>query len=126
MKERLQQLLSEAGESLDYIRSDIRNLSRYMAELEELVEVYRAFALNATLTMQNDRVTRRKILKKTQKVVGPPPEKQPEKDAYNTADQKTERTEPKLPGGNSNAKRAKSAHIFWKLSMQTLWQNPPR
>jgi len=37
MKERLQQLLSEAGESFDYLKSDIRNLSRYMAELEELI-----------------------------------------------------------------------------------------
>lgn len=41
MKERLQQLLSEAGESFDYLKSDIRNLSRYMAELEELIESYR-------------------------------------------------------------------------------------
>lgn len=35
MKERLRVLLSEVGESLDYLRSDVRNLSRYMAELEE-------------------------------------------------------------------------------------------
>ena len=104
MKERLQQLLSEAGESIDYIRSDIRNLSRYMAELEELVEVYRAFALNATLTVPTDRVKRRKILKKTQKVVGPQPETQPEPDS----------------------RQAKSVHFFGKLSTQTLWQTPPR
>jgi hypothetical protein len=88
--------------SIDYIRSDIRNLSRYMAELEELVEIYRAFALNATLTVPTDKVKRRKILKKTQKVVGPQPVKQPD------------------------SGRAKSGHFFWKLSMQTLWQNPPR
>ena len=104
MKERLQQLLSEAGESIDYIRSDIRNLSRNMAELEELVEMYRAFALNATLTTQTDRVKRRKLLKKTQKVVGPQPETQPEPDSG----------------------RAKSVHFFGKLSTQTLWQPPPR
>jgi hypothetical protein len=104
MKERLQQLLSETGETIDYLRSDIRNLSRYMAELEELVEIYRAFALDATLTTQTDRVKRRKILKKTQKVVGPPSEKQPEPDSG----------------------RAKSVHFFSKLSTQTLWRDPQR
>ncbi|HEY6406425.1 MAG TPA: hypothetical protein VIY29_03045 [Ktedonobacteraceae bacterium] len=46
----MQQLLSEAGESFDYLKSDIRNLSRYMAELEELIESYRAFAATATLS----------------------------------------------------------------------------
>ena len=117
MKERLQHLLSEAGESIDYIRSDIRNLSRYMAELEELVEVYRAFTLNARLSVPTDRVKRRKLLKRTQKVVGPPPEEQSEPELYR-------RTERRLPGGNSNAKRAKPVHFFWKLSMQTLWQTP--
>jgi hypothetical protein len=103
MKERLNSLLSEVGESIDYIRSDIRNLSRYMAELEELVEVYRAFALDATLTTQTDKVTRRKLLKRTQKVVGPQPVRQPEPDSG----------------------RVKSVHFFRKLSMQTLWQTPP-
>ena len=34
MKERLQHLLSEVGESFNSLRSDVRNLSRYMAELE--------------------------------------------------------------------------------------------
>jgi hypothetical protein len=57
MKERLQQLLSEAGESFDYLKSDIRNLSRYMAELEELIESYRAFAATATLSAPADRAT---------------------------------------------------------------------
>ena len=38
MKERLQCLLSEVGESFDYLRSDVRNLGRYLAELEELIE----------------------------------------------------------------------------------------
>jgi hypothetical protein len=102
MKERLQQLLSEAGESIDYIRSDIRNLSPYVAELEELVEIYRAFALSATLTVPTDKVKRRKILKKTQKVVGPQPETQSEPDSG----------------------RAKSVHFFGKLSRQMLWQIP--
>jgi hypothetical protein len=91
MKERLQQLLSEVGENIEYIRSDIRNLSRYLA-------------LNATLTTQTDRAKRRKLLRSTQKVVGPPPEKQPEPDS----------------------ERAKSVHFFSKLSSQTLWQPPPR
>ena len=40
MKERLQQLLSEVGESFDYLKGDIRNLDRCMAEIEELVEGY--------------------------------------------------------------------------------------
>ena len=47
MKERLQCLLSEVGESFDYLRSDVRNLGRYLAELEELIEGYRTFAANA-------------------------------------------------------------------------------
>jgi hypothetical protein len=64
MKERLQQLLSEAGESFDYLKSDIRNLSRYMAELEELIESYRAFAATATLSAPADRATQRKLLKR--------------------------------------------------------------
>jgi len=72
MKERLQQLLSEAGESFDYLKSDIRNLSRYMAELEELIESYRAFA--ATLSAPADRATQRKLLKRTHKIIGPPPD----------------------------------------------------
>jgi hypothetical protein len=72
MKERLQHLLSEAGESFTYMQSDIKNISRYMAELEELVEVYRTFALSVQLSTQADRATRRRLLKKTQKVIGPP------------------------------------------------------
>lgn len=75
MKERLQHLLSEVGESFDYLRSDVRNLSRYMAELEEFSEGYRTFAANATLATQADRVTRRKLLLQTQKVIGPAPDK---------------------------------------------------
>jgi hypothetical protein len=74
MKERLQQLLSEAGESFDYLKSDIRHLSRYMAELEELIESYRAFAATATLSAPADRATQRKLLKRTHKIIGPPPD----------------------------------------------------
>lgn len=48
MKELLQHHLSDVGESFDYLRSDIRNLSRYMAELEELIEGYRTFAVALT------------------------------------------------------------------------------
>ncbi len=78
MKERLQHLLSEVGESIDYMRSDIRNLSRYLAELEELVEAYRTFASNTTLSTPTDRAELRRLLKKTHKVLGPPPDRQPE------------------------------------------------
>lgn len=72
MKERLNCLLSEVGESFDYLRSDVRNLSRYMAELEELIEGYRAFAAAVTLLTPADRAKVRKLLKKTHKVLGPP------------------------------------------------------
>lgn len=75
MKERLRDLLSEVGESFDYLRSDVRNLSRYMAELEELIEGYRAFAANAHLSTQADRAARHRLLKRTHKIIGPPPDK---------------------------------------------------
>ncbi len=58
------------GESFDYLRSDVRNLSRYMAELEELIESYRTFATSLTLSTSVERATRRKLLKKTLRVVG--------------------------------------------------------
>lgn len=74
MKERLQHHLSDVGESFDYLRSDIRNLSRYMAKLEVLIEHYRTFAVNATLSTPTDQAERRSLLKKTQKVIGPPPD----------------------------------------------------
>lgn len=76
MKERLQHLLSEVGESIDYMRSDIRNLSRYLAELEELVEAYRTFASNKTLSTSADRAELRRLLKKMHKVLGPPQDRQ--------------------------------------------------
>jgi hypothetical protein len=71
MKDRLNCLLSEVGESFDYLRSDVRNLSRHMAELEELIESYRTFATTLTLSTSVERATRRKLLKKTLRVVGP-------------------------------------------------------
>src|SRR5947209_18886278 len=48
-----------------------RNLSRYMAELEELIKSYRTFATTLTLSTSVERATRRKLLKKTLRVVGP-------------------------------------------------------
>ena len=78
MKERLNSLLSEVGESFDYLRSDVRNLGRYLAELEELIEGYRAFAASVTLSTSGDRKARGKLLKKTCKVLGPPPNEQQE------------------------------------------------
>lgn len=74
MKERLQCLLSEVGESFDYLKSDIRNLSRYLAQLEELIEGYRTFVVTVTLSTPVDRQARRTLLKKTLRVVGPPPD----------------------------------------------------
>jgi hypothetical protein len=47
---------------------------RYMAELEELIEDYRAFALNAIFATQTDQIARDKLLKRTHKVIGPPGE----------------------------------------------------
>lgn len=48
-----------------------------MAELEDLIERYRTFAANATLSAPADRALR-KLLKRTFKVIGSPPDKQPE------------------------------------------------
>jgi len=73
MKKRLNSLLSEVGESVDYLRSAIRNLGRYLAELEKLIEGYRTFAISPTFPIPADRVTRRKLLKRTLKVIGPLP-----------------------------------------------------
>lgn len=72
MKEHLNSLLSEVGESFDYLGSDIRNLGRYLAELEGLIESYRTFAVTLTLSTSDERAALRELLKKTLKVVGPP------------------------------------------------------
>jgi len=77
MKERLQHHLSDVGESFDYLRSDVRNLSRYMAELEALVERYRTFFAHATLSTPTDQAEIARLLKKTLTVLGPPPDEQP-------------------------------------------------
>ena len=92
MKERLASLLSEVGESFDYLRSDVRNLSRYMAQLEDLLEHYRSFVSRATLSTPADQTELRKLLKKTQKVIGPPPDKL--EDVAGTDDWETEKTVP--------------------------------
>ena len=88
MKERLRDHLSDVGESFDYLRSDVRNLSRYMAELEELIEGYRTFAATATLSTPAARAALHKLLKKTLRVVGPPP------DVPGQVDQEAERAAP--------------------------------
>src|SRR5258708_19661350 len=79
MKERLNSLLSEVGESFDYLKSDVRNLGRYLAELEELIESYRAFATTVTLSQASDQAALRKLLKRTLKAIRPPPSKLQEK-----------------------------------------------
>ncbi len=63
MKERLNSLLSEVGESFDYLKSDVRNLGRYLAELEELIESYRAFATTVTLSQASDQAALRMFIK---------------------------------------------------------------
>ncbi len=89
MKEPLQHRLSEIGESFDYLRSDVRNLSRYTAKLENLLEHYRSFVRSATLSRPSDRAEMREFLKKTLKIIGPPPDKPPEQ--AGTDDRKTEK-----------------------------------
>ena len=92
MKEPLQHRLSEIGESFDYLRSDVRNLSRYTAKLENLLECYHLFVSKATLSTPTDLVEMRKLLKKTQKIIGPPPDKL--EDAADTDDREAEKTAP--------------------------------
>lgn len=90
MKERLRDLLAEVGESFDYLRSDVRQLSRYMAELEELIEGYRAFAASVTLSMAADQRARSNLLKKTHKIIGPPPDAPAQEVEKPTPDNKIE------------------------------------
>ncbi|MDQ2907371.1 MAG: hypothetical protein M3Y81_28005 [Chloroflexota bacterium] len=73
----------------DYLRSDVRNLSRYMAELEDLAEAYRAFASNAKLSTSDDLAIKTKLLKRTQKVIRPAPDKQ--RESLGTDEQEAER-----------------------------------
>lgn len=70
MKERLRDLLSEVGERFASLRSAVRNLSRSMAELEEVVERSRTFATHATLSTPTDRAAIARLLKSTQKFLG--------------------------------------------------------
>jgi hypothetical protein len=61
------------GERFDDLQSEVRNLGRYLAELEELSESYRAFATTVTLSQASDQAAWRKLLKRPLKVIGPPP-----------------------------------------------------
>ena len=76
------QLLSEAGESLDYLRDEVRNLGLYVTELETLVEAYRAFVVNATLLSIPEVARRTNLLRETETVLGP-------KDSADLADSET-------------------------------------
>jgi hypothetical protein len=74
MKERSQQLFSEAGENLDYLRDNLRELSEYITELEALIEEYRAHLQDDTLnskTPMMERITRRTdLLMRTEALFG--------------------------------------------------------
>jgi hypothetical protein len=75
MKERLQHLLSEAGERFDSFKSAIRHLSRYRAELEALLESSRAFAATATLSARGPIGQRSASFSaRTHTIIGPPPD----------------------------------------------------
>lgn len=69
MKKSLQ-LFSEAGESLDYLRDEVRYLGLYVTELETLVEAYRAFVVNATLLSIPEVARRTNLLRDTEKILG--------------------------------------------------------
>ena len=63
MKDRLNCLLICGRRELRRAtRLDVRNLSRYMAELEELIESYRTFATSLTLSTSVERATHRKLV----------------------------------------------------------------
>jgi len=63
MKDRLNCLLSEVGESFDAPPAAMSGTGdRYMAELEELIESYRTFATTLTLSTSVERATRRKLV----------------------------------------------------------------
>jgi hypothetical protein len=69
MKKSLQ-LLSEAGESLDYLRDEVRYLGLYVTELETLVEAYRSFVVNTTLLSIPELARRTNLLRDTEKILG--------------------------------------------------------
>lgn len=69
MKKSLQ-LLSEAGESLDYLRDEVRHLGLYVTELETLVEAYRAFVVNVKLLNIPEIACRTTLLRETEDVLG--------------------------------------------------------
>lgn len=71
MRDHLNSLLAEVGESFDAVRSDVRRLGRYAAELEALIESYRAFVADATFPRATDRRSQRKLLNRTLKLLGP-------------------------------------------------------
>lgn len=64
------QLLSEAGESLDYLRDEVRTLGLYVTELETLVEAYHAFVVNAKLLSIPEIARRTMLLRETEDVLG--------------------------------------------------------
>jgi hypothetical protein len=57
------QLLSEAGESLDYLRDEGRHLGLYVTELETLVEAYRPSATQAVMKCKVASLKKRSIFK---------------------------------------------------------------
>jgi hypothetical protein len=101
MKERLACLLSEIGESFDYMKSDVRNHSRYMTQLEDVLERYRAFVSKATFSTPTDQAELRKLLKKTQKIIGPLSDKPSE--LSSTGDRETEKV---VPGSEEQIRRS--------------------
>jgi hypothetical protein len=65
------QLLSEAGESLDYLRDEVRHLGLYVTELETLVEAYYTFVVNVKLLNIPEIARRTTLLRETENVLGP-------------------------------------------------------
>jgi phage shock protein A len=77
MKQRGQQLFSEAGENFDYLRDNLRGLSQYIDELEQLVEDYRAYLTDdQTSSTMDGLVKRYKLLKRTDELFGKQDEKE--------------------------------------------------
>jgi hypothetical protein len=63
MKDRLNCLLSEVGESFDAPLAAMSGTGiRFMAELEELIESYCTFATTLILSTSVERATRRKLV----------------------------------------------------------------